>query len=235
MVHGAKNVAELLRTSSLTVTRAYGIALEYCFGMARKAVRTYVTDTSGSQHKPIVGSNVHPQNRVSYPTHENLLKGLLGPGLAPTSDRFESALTESLSSSTVSKEWVKFPDLPEFFENHVGSAVVQAIFGSTLLGQNPKFVRDLWAYDRDVMSLAKRLPAFWIPDAYEIRNKLLLSIKRWHAFARARSDKAQKPQIEDSDQFWGCEMIRSRHKMLLGVKDQDFDSLASTDLGLIWA
>lgn len=235
LVQGARNVAEVFRTSSLSVTLAYGLVLKYCFGMAQKAVNSYIADTSGTQHKPIAGSNVEPQNRVTYLTHESLLKGLLGADLGPASDRFESALTESLCSFGISREWDDFPDLLEFFEDHVGTAIIKAIFGSALLSQNPDFVRDLWAYDKEVMSLAKRLPAFWIPEAYRLRNKLLRSVKEWHTTARAHSDELKGMQNEGADPVWGSEMIRNRYKMLLSVENQDFDSVASTDLGFIWA
>ena len=236
IVHGAKSIAEVLRTSSLSVTKAYGIALKHCFGMAQKAVNSYHADTSGCQHKPIKGSYVQPQDRISYLTHENLLKGLLGTGLAPTSERFEKALTESLSSLSIGDEWVEFPNLVELFENHVGGSVIKAIFGSALLSQDPNFVRDLWAYDKVVMNLARRVPKFWSPEPYRLRDKLLLCIKKWHALARAHSDRQESQvQREEAEPFWGSEMIKDRHKMLLGVKDQDYDSLASTDLGFIWA
>ena len=235
LVHGAKSVAQVFRTSSLSVTLAYGIALKYCFGMAQEAANIYFADTSGSQHRPIVGSNVPSHNRVGYLTHESLLKGLLGTGLGPASDRFEGALTESFESLNINKEWVDFPDLLEFFEDHVGAAIIRAMFGSVLLSQNPEFVSDLWAYDKLVMSLAKRLPAFCIPRAYKLRKRLLLCIREWHNFATTHSDKARKIGEDDGHPFWGCVMIRDRYKMLLGVEKQDCDSVASTDLGFIWA
>lgn len=235
LVQGAKNVAEVFRTSSLTVTLAYGIVLKCCFGMADKAADIYVADTSGCQLKPIAGSHVQRQGRVSYQTHESLLQGLLGTGLAPATDRFESAFNDSLCSLNIHEEWTHFPDLLAFFEDHVGSAVIKAIFGSALLSENPDFLRDLWAYDKVVMSLAKRLPAFWIPGAYELRNKLLLSIRRWHRYARTHPDELDEGQSVDVDPVWGCRMMRDRYKMLLGIENQDHDSVASTDLGFIWA
>ena len=202
LVHGAKNVSEMFRISSLSVNMAYAIALKHCFGMSQKAVNTYINDNSGSQHKPTLGSNVRTQGRVSYQTHESLLKGLLGSGLAPTTDRFEREWTESLSSSNIGCEWQYLPDLLEFFENYLGSAVLKAFLGQELLSRNPSFVHELWTYDKVVMSLAKRLPRFCMPEAYALRDRLLLSIKRWHQFARASSPESNQAPDEDSDQYW---------------------------------
>ena len=235
LVHGAKGIAELFRTPSLSVTLAYSIALKYCFGIAQKAVNVYLADSSGSQLRPIEGSDVKPQNRVYYRTHENLLRGLLGTGLAPVTDRFENLLTRSLRSLIITEEWTTFPDLREFFEDNLGAVVLESIFGPALLSQNPGFVRDLWSFDRVVMSLAKRLPVFCIPAAYRSQTKLLQSIKKWHAFARTHSNGVETSRDEDSDPLWGSKMIRDRFKMLLDVENQDYDSVASTDLGFIWA
>lgn len=227
LVKGAKNVAEIFRAPALSVTLAYGIALRYCFGMASRAASVYISDTSGSHEKIIARSDVLPHNRVSYRTHENLLQGLLGVALTPASDRFENTLTESLYSLGIGNEWVEFPDLLEFFEDHIGTAIIEAVFGSALLAQNPGFIRDLWAYDKVVMSLAKRLPFFWIPEAYRLREKLLLSVKRWHAGLIGCENEGNDVQTP--------KFIRDRVKMLLSIDNQDFDAVASTDLGFIWA
>ena len=214
---------------------AYGIALRHCFGMGRKATNAYFADTSGSCHKPILGSNVKPKDRVAYQTHESLFHILLGDGLAPLTDRFESCLSNYLHSLEITKDWVIYPDLLEFFEDNLGSAILEAIFGAALQSQNPGFVRDLWAFDKVVMSLAKRLPWFCIPKAYGLRNRLLQSVKNWHAYARSKSTEGSGDEENDTDLFWGSKRIRDRNRMLLDVVDQDYDSVASTDLGFIWA
>lgn len=235
LIHGAKAVAELFRTPSLSVTLAYSIALKYCFGIAQKAVNVYLADDSGSQSKPIDGSNTKPRNRVYYRTHESLLQGLLGTGLAPVSDRFDGLLTRSMRSLDLGEEWTTFPDLSEFFEDNIGAAVIEAIFGPALLSQNPGFVRDLWSFDKVVMKLAKRVPISCMPAVYKSRTGLLQSIKNWHALAGAHSAATKMAHEEDADPFWGSKTIRDRFKMLLDVENQDFDSVASTDLGFIWA
>ena len=163
------------------------------------------------------------------------MQGLLGAGLEPASDRFGRSLAEALDSLPISGEWETFPDFLVFFENLVGTAVIKSLFGPTLLSLNPDFVRDLWAYDKVVMSLAKRLPIFCIPGAYKLRSKLLDSIKKWHTFAASNSEIDAHLGDEDFDQLWGSQMMRDRYRMLLDVEHQDCDSVASTDLALIWA
>lgn len=215
--------------------KAYAIALRHCFGMAKKSVKAYLNDTSGSQHKPNPGSNVGDRGRVSYYTHENLVKGLLEPGLISKSNRFEEVLTGSLSTMDIDSEWVEFPDLLELFQDHVGSAVIKTVFGDHLLVQNPDFLCDLWEYDGVVMSLARRIPSFIIPKGYRLRKKLLSSIKRWYLFAKKHIRERSIDHIIGLDRFWGSTMMRERHDMLLNLDHQDIDSVASTDLGFIWA
>ncbi|KAI4288665.1 MAG: hypothetical protein L6R35_002068 [Caloplaca aegaea] len=235
VVHGAKNVGEIFRNPSVSVAPAYGIALKHCFGMSRKAAQTYFADTSGSRPRPIWRSNVQPRNRVMYRTHENLLQGLLGSGLAPATDRFEHYWTDHLFSLDISSHWVEYPDLLEFFEANLGKMVIQTIFGPAILSQSPGFVRDIWAFDQVVMSLAKRLPWICIPQAYIVRRRLFQYVKRWHIFAKASSPRAEDVREDDVNPFWGSKTIRERYEMLLDVESQDQDSVASTDLGFIWA
>ncbi|KAL9594944.1 MAG: hypothetical protein Q9219_006750 [cf. Caloplaca sp. 3 TL-2023] len=246
-IHGAQNIAAALRSPSLSVSPAYGFALQHCFGMAGRAAQAYFRDTSGSRAKPIKGSAVlQPHDRVMHLTHENLSRGLLAPdGLAEVSSRFERYLTQALEALNVGEEdWVEEGDLLEFFEKIVGTALLQAIFGAELLRLNSSFVRDLWAFDRMVMGLAKRLPFVWIPRAYWLRRKLLQGVKKWHAVAEASSiiaalDEGDERYTEEAEgeasDVWGTRMVRERYDMLLDVADQDRNSVAATDLGFIWA
>ncbi|KAL8847243.1 MAG: hypothetical protein Q9221_007699 [Calogaya cf. arnoldii] len=235
LISGAKNVAEFFRQTSLSTAPAYGIALQHCFGMAKKPASVYFADTSGSRSKPIQGSNVQPKNRVMYRTHESLSQGLLGTGLAPASDRCKQRLAKTLESLCVSDEWVTYPDFLSFMEDKLGTAIVEAVFGSVLLSQNPDFIRDLWVFDDAAMGLAKRLPALCMPNAYRARRRLLHSIKEWHAYATKSSPREDTAPDGDIDSLWGSRMMRERNSMLLDVEVQDRDSVASTDLGLIWA
>lgn len=235
LVHGSKNITELFRTAQLTVNITYGIVLKYCFGLKEEAVQSYISDTSGSQKKPIEDSHVTNGNRVSYITHENLLEGFLGSGLEPTCIRFEKSLEESWSSMPIFNEWQEFPDLRALFEGHMGLAVIKSIFGSKIIDQHPHLVHDLWEYDKVIICLAKRIPKFWLPEAYRLRDKLVLCVKEWHQSVRRHI--CMEPGIHNAsfDEIWGSKMIRERYELLTSVKGQDADSVASADLGLLWA
>ncbi|RAL08033.1 cytochrome P450 [Aspergillus homomorphus CBS 101889] len=239
LVQGQKNILSVFSNPGLTVTRAYGIVLKYCFGMDQQAVDVYVSDTSGSRHRPISSSTTPHNSRVSYHTHENLTQGLLGSGLDSTTQRFEAALYAALDKAVPSiSDWKFEPDLTQFFEEHLGTALLQALCGPLLVEESPNLVRKLWQYDKLIMALAKRLPSWLIPGSYQLRDELLAMIMRWHKLATELS--TAHPERKPSDQsqadpYWGSAMMRERNKMLLTIDGQDRRSVASTDLGFIWA
>ncbi|RAL05357.1 cytochrome P450 [Aspergillus ibericus CBS 121593] len=239
LVQGQKNILSVFSNPGLTVTRAYGLVLKHCFGMDQKAVDVYVSDTSGSRPRPIPGSNIPLNRRVSYHTHENLIQGLLGSGLGPTMERLDASLYASLDKAVpISPSWTYKDDLTQFFEDHLGAAILNALYGPLLLAENPDFNRKLWQYDKHIMALAKRLPAWLIPGAYRLRDELLRAIMKWHQRATelstATPDRPKASQGE-ADPHWGSAMMRERNRMLLRIDGQDLQSVASTDLGFIWA
>ncbi|KAE8382376.1 cytochrome P450 [Aspergillus bertholletiae] len=239
IVQGPKNIAAVFSKHSLIVTRAYGIALRYCFGMEQRAVDAYLADTSGSWHRPIPGSQTPWHGRVSYHTHENLVRGLLGAGLDPLTKRIEEGLFASLDKAVpMTPEWTYGMDLTEFFETHLGSSILQALYGPLLVSKNPDFNRNLWRYDKQIMKLARRLPSWLIPEAHCLRDKLLDAIMKWHRQAALLSKVMPSHEMADggeADPYWGSAMMRERNRMLLSIEGQDAQSVASADLGFIWA
>ena len=235
LVYGAKNTAEAFRAKSLSVTWSMGFVLTHCFSMSRQAAGIYYKDTSGPPEKPNPGSKTNTPNRIYYKTHEALSEGLLGQGLPPMTDRLEVEMRNSITSLQISDDWTNFPDLMEFYQIFLGTPVVKTVFGSTLLSENPDFVQDLWDFDRVVMSLAKRLPILFTPRAYWLRRKSLRHIKKWHNYARTHSAGYESVGDQDRDPYWGCKMMKDRYATLCDTKNQDHDSVASTDLAFIWS
>lgn len=216
------------------MTKAYGIALKHCFGMSKRSVDVYMTDTSGSRPKPIVGSNVPAQARIGLATHENLAIMLQGIGLEKVTARFEDAFYKSVGSIRLKKDWTYFPDLTQFLEMHLGVAILEALFG-TLLIQQKDFLKDLFEYDHHVMDLARKFPFVLAPRAHRARKKVLSSIKNWHCQAE-RSESLESKESDDRKGMpWGTDAMKERHKILSQIEGQDEDAIASADLALIWA
>lgn len=242
IVQGPKNVTEIFQNSHLIVTRAYSLVLQQCFGMKQGAVNAYLADTSGSRPRPILGSNPQPMDRISFMTHENLVTGLLQDGLSLAAERFEECFHQSLEEEILEHEtvlgrhsWRDEPDLDKFFQYHIGTALVKTLFGDHFVVQNPKFIEDLWKYDTYVMKLAQRIPSFWIPQAYRVRDCLFNAVKAWHAQARSFSESRGSLSNEELRHWWGTKMMKDRNEMLLKTTGQNEDSVASTDLAFIWA
>ncbi|KAE8167494.1 cytochrome P450 [Aspergillus tamarii] len=212
----------------------YTVGLRYLFGMKDDQIETYAADDSGPYRKPHPNSNVLPHNRVDYLTHDSLLRGLSGAGLTPTFQRCQDIITSQISSLSIEDEWIKMPDLLQFFRDHVGRAVLQSLFGPLLLSVNPAFMECLWKFDAATPYLAKRLPRWLVPSAYSIRESLLDQIQNWYRHARVHFHESLIAEDGDGDPCWGSRMIRERQQFLLAVDRQDDASLASTDLGLIW-
>lgn len=213
----------------------YTVGLRYIFGMHEKAIEAYTADDSGPYRKPHPFSNVEPRNRIDFLTHDSLLRGLSGPSMLPTFERFQNILKRNLDAEAIGQEWIELPDLFIFFRNMVGKAVLESLFGPSLLAINPSFTDDLAEFDGSVVHLAKRMPRFLIPKAYRVRGRLLAQIQNWYQFARQhyRDDGVDAENIQ-WDPFWGSVMNRERQKMLLSIDGHDDAAVASTDLGLIW-
>lgn len=150
-------------------------------------------------------------------------------------ERFSRSLSDRLEAVDVGADWRELPDLLEFIQMEVSTAVLEATTGPQLVAQNPTFVSDLFKYDSAVPILSKGVPRCMAPEAYRTRDKMLYMIKNWHAYARQHFDNNLIGADGDFDPFWGSEHMRYRQKTLLNVDGFDEDALASSDLGLIWA
>ena len=104
----------------------YTVGLKHFFGMRQRSVDVYTVDDSGPYRQPNPVSNVKPHNRIDFLTHNDLIKGLSGPGLDPAFKRFAHKLTKNLYALNVCEEWTQMPDLLEFFQDHVSIAMIEA-------------------------------------------------------------------------------------------------------------
>ncbi|KAF2759739.1 cytochrome P450 [Pseudovirgaria hyperparasitica] len=236
--HGAKNITAIFKEPAfMNAVFIHTTLLKQLFGMSSQSVQMYIADNSGPYAKAEANSNVKPQNRIEYLTHENLVKGLTGPGLDPAFDRFTKLFDKQLAHLSVTTEWLEYHDVFQFIQDTVGPALLESIFGPTLLSANPNMIRDLSDFDSSArtLTLLKGLPSIPIFSAYRARDKILENVKRWHRQARRMFSERCIDPDGNGDPYWGCEMIRERQKILLGVENLDHDSVASADLGLMFA
>ncbi|KAF2675666.1 cytochrome P450 [Lentithecium fluviatile CBS 122367] len=216
----------------------YAYALQNVFGMPSTCLQAYRSDSSGPYKKPFPGTNVEPQNRVDFLTHESLVRAFSGPGLKPSFDRFQRSVErrlDGLCPRTAATEWIQHYDMLSWFRNIIGEALLETLFGKRLLELNPNFVEDLWHFDHSVPWLAKQIPRFLMPKAYKTRLRLLEGIKRWHSVARREFDDGMIFPDGDGDPVWGSYLMRERQSILASVEGQDEEGVAAADLGLIWA
>ncbi|TGO52383.1 hypothetical protein BCON_0142g00090 [Botryotinia convoluta] len=238
-VQGTENIAALWKKSdTMTGTPLHLFCLKYIFGMPRKALDMYAKDDSGLVAQPPTNSSVAPNNRVDYRTHVGMLRFTKGAGLSNFCDRLVTGLCQRLAAFSVDEEWIELPDFMAFFDQNFGSALVESICGPSLTRLSPEFAKNFSRYDMEIPGLMKGLPRWLIPDAYEARDKLLASIKQWHAFARDHFKEASISPDGDADPYWGSLFIRERQAeggIFATTDNFGEDARAACDLGFIWA
>ncbi|KAJ3562770.1 hypothetical protein NPX13_g8441 [Xylaria arbuscula] len=213
----------------------YLYCLKYLFGMPAQGIKAYEADNSGPLSKPYPGSNVQPEARIDYGLHHGYLQALSGPGLAPISQRIFQGIYKRIDTmeNQLRDDWTHLPNLYKYFQKDLSSAIIEALFGPMLLNLHPDIVDNLWKYDDMVPWLAKGIPSWINPGPYRARDKIRGQLKDWYVHARRDFDESKIYADGDGDPCWGSELMRERHKLL--ERSHDDDSLASSDLGSIWA
>jgi len=230
------SVAALWKQNKLSSPiEPYVLVLKYFFGMKKDALSVYKKDDSGPFHKPFAGSVVEPRNRIDWITHREILKGLTGPGLEPLTTRTAKAMVEWMNKSPVRDDWVEYPDLMHFFQGLIGSSIFESLAGPALFKLNPTFSDDFWKFDKFVPKFAKGIPDFLIAGSAQIRESLLEGLKKYYSHARMHHDVSDVIDHSSFDPFWGSGLMRARQSTFSTVDHQDDDSIASADLGLLWA
>lgn len=214
--------------------RFYVHVLRYFFGMHERALQTYEADNSGPFARPFTGSDVLQRNRVDYLTHQGFKAAFTGPALAPTAERFRKNLDAKFRQLGLTHDWVEMPDLFQFFRDIHGAALLEAIFGPSLLAINPTFMEDVWAFDDSVPWLARMTPYFIRPQPYQARQRVRDQLKKWYQYARENFEESSVDADGDGDPFWGSQLIRYQQKAYLQADNFDDDALASADLALLW-
>lgn len=233
ILQGARNISTLFKQGSLSAFAVHGSLLRYVFSLPKSAAEIYYKDDSGEHEKPHEDSMIESHNRVDFLTRSSFLKFLTGPGLAPLSQRFERNITKHIVALAPSQSWTSVKDLMEVFQQDVTGAVIDAMCGTFLLKQHPRFLGDFWNIDRSIMDLFVRAPRFMAREAYRARDDALAAVKAWHAWAKNNFD-PESIGPDGDDPYWGTKFFRNRQDMFLNMTGFDADAVASQELAFIW-
>jgi len=233
-VSGSDNIISVWRSKALEAKAVACFSLRYFFNTPRRAMKIYHTDSSGINLQPHPNSNTPFKDRYYFHTRRDMVGFFSGPGLKHFSNRFQSLLRRQISQVDVGHEWIEFADLYSFVQDLLIGPAIEAMCGPTLIAQNPTFVDDFWKFDSDLLYFFKGCPRWLAPRAWRNRNRILGSLKTWHAYAREHFDESCI-EADGHDQFHGSPLMRSRQNYLPKIYSLDADALASQDLGLIWA
>lgn len=133
-------------------------------------------------------------------------------------------------------EWLEHPDLYSFLQQHVSRSAIETLMGSKILELNPEIVEDFWTFDKNVPLFIRCLPRWLVPGPYRSRNRLLASIKKWHAYAHENYDSGEHGvQDLEWEPYFGSRLVRARQEYSLRMKPMVADARASEDLGLMFA
>ena len=202
--------------------------------MTPKAVDMYTLDTSGIESKPQKNSQVASHNRIDHLTHASFRKHLLGDGLHEVYQQFATALVRRLSSLNIQEEWSTFPDMMQFWMVPMTASMNEALAGNILECLDPNFTKGLLRYFHYSQGMMKGLPRWCIPEAYRLRDSLVLDVKQWHAIARARFKETDIDKNGGADPWWGSAFMRERQNFQKDVDNWDHDAIASSDFGVFW-
>lgn len=198
----------------------------------------YLGDNSGIEAKPVQGTSVPENQRIWSNQHADSAKYLTGDALRGLAARFTSILSEDMAKvdphdPADSGEWVTIEDFYPWWRARVFAAATTALFGPHLLRLNPGLEKDFWDFADSIPTLVKRYPAWMAPRAHAARNKMLDSVKRWHAHARENSDYwLCGDDAPKWDEYWGSLWLKVRQRWGQSTDIMDDDGLASEDLAL---
>ena len=229
---------------NLTPKPGISIGMKNLFGTPPAAFKVYYDDDSGISQVPIPGTNIAPENRIWFKGNSNAHRWLSGRSLNTISDRFMETLARQIvedneipaGKGVPNGGWVEMPDLFTFWQGRVFRAAVTALFGPWLLRLNPTFTEDFWGFINDQPRLMMGTPRWLTPGCYKNRDRVLEGLKKWHRFAKEKSDYSKTGDDDvEWDEYWGSTFLKARYLFRKEIKAMDEDAYASDDLALLVA
>lgn len=238
-ISGADNLLATLKNSrDLTADPTVMFALENAFGSPASASHVFMRDQTGSLTQPLSNAEfIEPHNRIFHIMHKLPHKYLNGRSITVLAEQTKYWLHKEIADIQISEdEWAYIPDFYHMAKTKGFTAFVKALCGPHIFELNPDFASDFWEFDSCMPNLFRTLPRWMIPRAFRVRDKLLRSIVKWHAFAAGNFDTEQEArEPKDWEEFYGARIMRERHREHRNVDDYNDTAIAANDLGMLWA
>ncbi|KAI0191922.1 cytochrome P450 [Astrocystis sublimbata] len=236
LITNSQHIQSMFKNSRLLTNKPVTIhVLDHLLGASKKILSFYEADDSGMAAKARVGSKVKTEDRVYYFQLRTAHKYLSGQHLRALNERFMATLDRDLEATDIGNDWVEYPDLYKFLQLLVTHASIETVFGTKLLELNPTFVEDFWEFETSAPKFLHAMPRWLIPSAFRVREKLIKSFMKWHAYAHNHYT-ISETSLDESDwePNFGSKLIRMRQDGLSKMEIMDAEARASEDLGLMF-
>jgi hypothetical protein len=115
----------------------------------------------------------------------------------------------------------------------MSKASMTSLCGTRMFEVSPSIVDDYWAWDSVFTKLTYGFPRFAFPKAYEARDRVHESTKRWLKDAWERYDWSS-PDVDWEENF-GSRVMRAREKNFKETLGVSLNSRASSEIGMMIA
>ena len=122
----------------------------------------------------------------------------------------------------------------QFWMDPLTASMNEALAGKVFECLNPDFTKGLLRYFHHSQGMMKGLPRWCMPEAYRLRDSLILDVKKWHAIAKARFRETDVDRNGGADPWWGSAFMRERQNFQKEVDNWDHDAIAASDFGVFW-
>ncbi|KAK5630928.1 hypothetical protein RRF57_006643 [Xylaria bambusicola] len=222
LITNSQHIQSMFKSSRLLTNKPVTIhVLDHLLGASKKILSFYEADDSGMAAKARAGSKLTNIFRANIFV---LSMSALWP-----------LLIVILKAPDIGNDWVEYPDLYKFLQLLVTHSSIETVFGTKLLELNPTFVEDFWEFETSAPQFLHAMPRWLIPSAFRVREKLIKSFVKWHAYAHSHYTISEtSPDESDWEPNFGSRLIRMRQDGLLKMEIMDAEARASEDLGLMF-
>ncbi|CAI6332901.1 unnamed protein product [Periconia digitata] len=233
IIRGVENMKKLWRESAhSSSTELHGSFHSKVLGMPKAASALYKKDNSGCTSKPHANSNIQPNNRIDYITHQVLKEFLQRPTCHQLATKFAVSMREQFLSLDIKDDWVQMPDLLHFFESELLTANLKVTYGSKLLELQSGFCDDFWQFSHHMCGFARPFSRWTMGFAHASRRRVLDTIKTWQRSIIDGEDANEATDI--SEPYWSNTDIRKWYSRFTSMDGFNDDAVASLYLGIIW-